>query len=254
MDQINETTESLLMRNKKVPDLFFESFKAALSYFPELTDKYIFVHETSFKGIQHASRAYPPVLNLGAAKAKWICPVVINKNQGINDFFRHLSFEQQTGLLAHELSHVSSYLELSRLGMVIFSIKYAFSKKFVRRIEKETDLRAVERGSGKHLLMERIELFKFLRDNSHPDIEDVYIRPDELLDSLKKYPNLYSEDNLKECVDALELLKKETELFDYSPYIPFSRKIKHSLKIIFAFIPEFMEIFYVVVIKKKHLK
>ena len=254
MDQINETTESLLMRNKKVPDLFFESFKAALSYFPELADKYIFVHETSFKGIQHASRAYPPVLNLGVSKSKWVYPIVINKNSDINNFFRNLPSERQTGLLAHELSHVSSYLELSRLEMIIFSVKYTFSKKFVRRIEKETDFQAVERGAGKHLLMERIDLFKFLKSNSHPDIEDIYIRPGELLDSLKKYPNLYSKDDLKECADALELLNKETELLDYSPHISFSKKIKYSLKIIFAFAPEFLEIFYVIIIKKKHLK
>lgn len=254
MDISNLKSESLSPRNKKIPDSISEAFSLALSFYPELSDKFIFIHETIFKGVQHTSRAYPPILNLNKKKSEWIYTIVINKSQNINTFFHNLSFNQRVGLLAHELSHIVAYNLFSRRKMVVFSIKYALNKKFVRRVEKETDLRVIARGAGKHLFMERIDLFKFQINNPYPYTEDIYIGPNELLENLKKYPNIYSDKDIEECINKLKSVEGEISSLDFSSYISFSRKFKHSAKIIFAFFPEFMELFYMVVIKKRHLK
>ena len=46
-----------IMHKKKSPEIFLEAFQKALSYFPELHDVYILVHETHLFGVQHTLRA-----------------------------------------------------------------------------------------------------------------------------------------------------------------------------------------------------
>ncbi len=238
------------MPNKKIPDEFLLAFKQALNHFSKLSDKNIFIYETPFVGVQHASRAYPPVISLGFRKSKWVYPIVVNQRRDIKIFFQSLSLEQKIGLLAHELSHVFVYSNFSRLGMIIFCIRYAFNKNFVRKIEKETDLRVVANGAGKCLFMERIAVFKFRRNKPYPETEDTYISPAELLDNLKKYPELYSEADLAECLDEFKLIEEELKYLKLPMRISASRKMKHSLKTLIAFLPEFCKIFYIVLIEK----
>ena len=255
MDQENEIkVEISLMHNKKVPVIFLDAFVVALKYFPELIDKYIFIYETPFSGVQHTSRAYPPILNLFISRKKWVYSIVINKNQDINIAFYKLSLEKQVGLLAHELSHSLAYSNYSRWKMIIFSFKYALSKKFVKIIEKETDLRVIEKGAGKHLFKERIDIFKFRKDNPYSDTDDIYIGPNELLDNLKKYPSLYSQSDINECLNVLKEVEKDIGPLDLSKGISFNQEIRHVFKTIIAFVPEFVELLYVVIIKKSYLK
>jgi hypothetical protein len=72
--------------------------------------------------------------------------------------------------------------------------------------------------------------------------------------NLKKYPNLYTEKDLEECLVELRLFELESKVSDFISDILLTRKIKHSLKIILAFVPEFIEMFYIIIIKRKHLK
>ena len=241
------------MLNQKVPKEFQPAFEKALNHFPELFDKYIFVYKTRFFGVQHAFRAYPPIFNLLSPKSKWVYLVAVNKRRSVRIIFSSLSLEEQVGLLAHELSHSSAYSDFSRIGLIIFSIRYAFSKKFVKRIEEETDLRVISRGAGKCLFMERIALFKFRLSRPYPETEDTYITPVEVLENLKKYPHLYTDKDLAECSSQLELIVEKLKLTYLPSRISGKRKIKHSLKTLMAFLPEFLKIFYIVVIKKAYI-
>ena len=77
--------DSVIMYKKKAPDIFLEPFRKALSYFPELRDIFVFVHETHLFGVQHTLRAYPPLTVLHWRKSKWVYPIVINQNKDINN-------------------------------------------------------------------------------------------------------------------------------------------------------------------------
>lgn len=62
---------------------------------------------------------------------------------------------------------------------------------------------------------------------------------------------MYNKNDIKRLI--LEKEKKE-KLLNRKKNISFLRKIKHSLKTIFGFIPEFIKMFYLITIKKIHLK
>ena len=242
-----------MINNKKCPEKFVDVFEKALSFFPELENVSIVVHEMPFYGVQHTTRAYPPIVILHWPKSKWTFPIVINKNRNINIPFSDLTEEQQIGILAHELSHVTKYINFSRRDILWFSVKYALNKEFVRKIEKETDLKVIEKGAGVYLLKERIHASYFRLNNPYPEVEDTYITQIDLVENLKKYPNLYSENDINTFVSQLENVKNEGKISHLPPKVSISRKIKHSVKTIIGFIPGFVEMFYIITIKKIHL-
>ena len=251
MNQNLNESEKQLMYHKKSPEIFLKPFLKALSYFPELHNTYIFIRETPFYGVQHTLRSYPPLVTLHWRKSKWAYPIVINKNKNINVPFHTLTFDQQVGFLVHELSHTSYYINFNRREIVKFAIKYAFNKNFVKKIEKETDLRVIEKGGGIYLFLERIFLLDWRKNNPYPETEDTYITPIELIENMKKYPNLYSKKEIEMYTIKLKEIKEEI----YSPsHISISRKIKHSLKTILGFVPGFFLMFYIITIKKVHLE
>ena len=238
---------------KKAPDKFKNVFLEALSYFPELDNTFVFLYEMPFFGVQHTSRSYPPLVILHWPKRKWVFPIVINKNKNINLPFENLNFEQQVGILSHELSHLAAYVNFSRRKILAFSIKYLFSKKFVRKIEQETDLRAIKNGAGIYLLDERIFSFEYRMNNPYPEVEDTYMSPREIIECLKRYPSLYDKGKIESYDIKLKNIKNNNLLVVPS-CITFSRKVKHILKTIIGFIPGFMGMFYIITIKKIHLK
>jgi len=224
----------------------------ALEFFPELSGKRIMIYESSFFGVQHTSRAYPPVINFFGKKSNWIYVVAVNKRRRIWKFFQSLSFEQKVGLFAHELSHLSYYSRRSRCGLIFFSLAYAFSKKFVRKIEKETDFYVVAKGAGKYLFGERITLCHFWESHPYPETEDTYIHPRELLAEMKKYPDFYPFQDLPIYTDALATVNREPQRpGGYFKGISVRRKFKHSLRTIVAFFPELIKLFRAVKKNKK---
>ncbi|MFA6274250.1 MAG: hypothetical protein WC662_03750 [Candidatus Paceibacterota bacterium] len=238
---------------QKVPQKFKEVFAKAISYFPELKNASILIHEMHFYGVQHTCRSYPPIVILHWRKRNWTYPIVINKNKSFNMPINNMSFNEQVGLFVHELSHIATYVKFNRREIIRFSIKYFFNKAFVRKIEKETDLRAIKNGAGIYLLEERIFEKKYRINNPYPEVEDTYLLPSEIIENLKRYPDLYSKEQIEKCftkLKAIEILNSVAFL----PKISFVRKIKHALKTIIAFIPAFSEMFYIVTIKKIHLE
>jgi len=242
-----------LMYRKKSPKIFLSAFQKALSYFPELHDTYIFIHEKSLFGVQHTLRAYPPFVVLHWKKQNWVYPIVINKNKSKNLSFYDLNYIEQIGLLTHELSHISKYITYSRRDIAKFSFQYATNKDYVRKIEEDTDKKVIERGGGLYLLAGRLSWLKFRLQNVYKETEDTYMLPDEFIDELKKFPNLYPNEVIENLVNNFEDLKKmpHYKLVVYGK-ISLSRRIKHGLKTVFSFIPEFFQMLYLIPIKKVH--
>ncbi|MFZ4648917.1 MAG: hypothetical protein ACOYMB_04825 [Patescibacteria group bacterium] len=254
MEKSEHWADNLLMYHKKSPKKFLESFKKALSFFPELRDVYVYICETKFYGVQHTLRAYPPLVTLHWPKSAWVYPITINKNKNINISFSDLSDDQQIGYLVHELSHIFTYQNFSRKDILLFSLKYAYDKKFVRSIEEDTDLEAIARGAGAYLLSGRIFSSTYRKSKPYRETEDTYVSSDYLFENLKKYPEFYSLDIIEDCASKLEE-KKELDKSRYSiQNISFTQKLRHSIKTIFAFFPGFFGMFYSITLKKRHFK
>lgn len=250
-DQSN--TDSWLYK-KKTSEIISKPFEKALGYFPELHDTYIFTHEALFYGVQHTVRSYPPLVILHWPKSKWVYPIVINKHSKVNISFYTLTEEQQVGLLLHELSHISTYINYSRSDIIILSFKYLINKKFVRNVEKSTDMKVIKKGAGFYLLAYRLHIAEFRINHVYPETQDTYMTPDELIDNMKKYSELYESEKLEVFIKKLEEVEKNNRSIMVRPTISFTREIKHSLKTLVAFIPAFIEMFYHITIKKVYRK
>lgn len=223
----------------KAPAEFMEPLQKALEFYPELKDKKILVHETRFLGVQHTSRAYPPAINFFSRRANWIYTVAINRRELTNDFFNSFDEEQKIGLFAHELSHISYYSRLSHFSLITFSLAYAFSKRFARKIERETDFYAISRGAGKYLFSERAAFCNFVSLHPNSEIEDTYVHPKELLAEMDRNGNRYSQEDKQVCQSILGELKREPIKSDrYLSGISPKRKLKHALRIFSALFPE----------------
>lgn len=241
-----------LMYRKKSPKIFLNAFEKALSYFPELNDTYIFIHEKHLFGVQHTLRAYPPFVTLHWKKSNWVYPIVINKNKSKNLSFYDMTEDEKIGVILHELSHISVYIKCTRMDIAnLFMYKYSTNKIWVKNMEKDTDKRVIERGAGVYLFKARLHWLKFGLKNIYKETDDTYMRPDEFISELKKFPNLYLKEDIEKLINDFEDVKKmpNYKLVIYNK-ISLSRRFKHGVKTVFSFIPEFFQMLYFIPIKK----
>lgn len=251
---INENTQFYFEAKKKFPTRMKSEFIEALNYFPELKDTYIFIREAAFSGVQHTVRAYPPLVTFFCKKSDWVYPIDINKNTKINIPFDALSKEQKIGLFLHEFSHISTYITFSRLKMFIFSFLYFFNKKFVRKIEHETDIKVLEKGAGFYLLTFRIQQLLVRIQKPYSETQDTYLTPKDIIFHMKKMPSLYKEDEIQKYEKKLNDIGFDTQNIRSVPKISFYRKISHSFKTAYTFFPVILQMFYIINIKKVHKK
>ena len=66
-------------------------------------------------------------------------------------YFGELSIEMKFGLIAHELSHLMQYERLGNLRLILFGLRYRFSKRFRKAMERDADTEAIRRGFRHHL-------------------------------------------------------------------------------------------------------
>lgn len=130
-----------------------------ITSYPVLTGVPIEIRE---KHIRTAMQVRPSLLSVFRPKHKrnyiiWVDSTklkVLGKNSEENLKIQH-------GLFGHELSHIVDYQSKNSLQLVLMGIAYASSKKYMRKVEYETDLRAIQHGFG-----EQIALFNRCIDNN----------------------------------------------------------------------------------------
>src|SRR3989344_2442449 len=88
-------------------------------------------------------------------------------------------FELQ-GLFSHELSHIEYYSEISWLQLGIFAVRYFVSNDFKKKVEGETDFRAIEKGFGEELLAFRENRLTTGSENDNKILIDYYLSPEEI--------------------------------------------------------------------------
>lgn len=145
----NDTGNSL---NAELFGAYFDHFPdikadilVALSYYPELQGVKI---RFSYRSIKQTMNSRPSPFNMFRKKVNWQYSIIVNNNKGKHKAlpFEKLPFSMKVGWLGHELAHTLQYQQMSSGEMMIFAYKYVFSKRFVRKAERYSDLITIEHG------------------------------------------------------------------------------------------------------------
>lgn len=138
-------------KNKELPVQYKEPILTALSHFPELKDVHI---------VFRIRKAYTPLTTkpnfAGIFKRKGHRTYIITiSNQTIDTLtrllFKNLTFEEQVGVIGHELSHVVDFNSKNFPQTVAIGFGH-LSKKYIDRMEFNTDRICVLHGLGEYLL------------------------------------------------------------------------------------------------------
>lgn len=124
------------------------AFKKAREYYPELINEDIRI---VYSDISSVMQSRPKIISLFLKKRTYL--IIINnnpENTGIN--YKKINKETLVGWFGHELAHIIDYKKMNFFQLIIFGIKYLFSRSFKRKIERKTDTTAVNRGLGKKLI------------------------------------------------------------------------------------------------------
>lgn len=194
MNPINEYHFS----NKIIPESIKKEAKIALSYYPELKDTPI---EFKFKESINKStmQAQPTFESLFKSRENRGYKILISTKFHIEkkEFdIEDVESDVLIGWFGHELGHVVDYSSHSTVGMLIFGIKYLFSKAHLKEVERTADMIAVNHGMTNYILATK----DFILNNVHisPEykarISKLYMSPEEIMEIVNsKDKNLESE-------------------------------------------------------------
>lgn len=184
--------------NKIIPANIAEEVKTALSYYPELKDTPIeFKYKSAIK--KSTMQAQPDLKSIFRSKEKRGYKILIStkfhieqKSFNIED----VESEVLIGWFGHELGHVVDYSDRSTLGMLVFGLKYLFSKSHLKEVERTADMIAINHGMVNYILATK----DFILNNVHISpaykqrIAKLYMSPEEIMEIVNsKSKNLEEE-------------------------------------------------------------
>ena len=136
------------------PQSIQEEAERALSYYPELYNTEV---EFKFNDMvrKNFMQAQPKWKSLFQSRKSRAYIVLISKEFKVED--HHFAIDQipkdvLIGWLGHELGHVMDYRSRSTISMIIFGIKYLYSKAHIKEVERAADDFAVKHGMGDYIL------------------------------------------------------------------------------------------------------
>ncbi len=137
--------DSLSSLRIDIPSNIKSEFIVALACFPEIRDKRL---EFRYKKIKGTMNARPDVMNILRTKSNRRYVILINNNMGKHKgiSLETLSPAARLGWYGHEVAHLQSYQMMNNLQMLIFSLRYISSIKYLQKVERFTDFLAIERG------------------------------------------------------------------------------------------------------------
>ena len=185
---------------KNIPKEFEEQVLIALSYFPELKNINI---KFRLKNRLTPLATRPNLISiLKNAKKRTYIITISTKSTSYLDviIFKNLNYNAQIGVLGHELSHVSNFIN-NGFGKMFHVISIEiFSKKRVNDFEYNTDLNCINHGLGYQLLDWSINVRKNLGsvnwlgavNLTANEKSERYMNPSTIIEILNNHP-LYQE-------------------------------------------------------------
>ncbi|HEY8400289.1 MAG TPA: hypothetical protein VIK89_03450 [Cytophagaceae bacterium] len=150
--QEQEELKKSFGHNKFLIDKYELQTLIALSYFPELKDvKITFRYKKKISPLMTRPTLWSALFKR-PEKRQYIVIISNNSNDNLDPvLFDKMPVNAQIGVLGHELSHISYFLNTSAWGM----IKIAFgnlSPKYLDKLEYHTDELTIDHGLGYQLL------------------------------------------------------------------------------------------------------
>ena len=173
---------SIAQRNVCIPEKYKAEILAALARFPELKD--VSIH---FRLVVHASAVYSAKPDLvscfrSAGKRRYVVMLLEHAPYPVcAALMKHLTPEMRVSVLAHELSHIVQY-EKCRSAASLLAMLGLYALPFCRRrIERNADKCAIERGLGEGLLAHA----NYIRSipgyiKEQPSLDRYYLKPGEI--------------------------------------------------------------------------
>jgi hypothetical protein len=133
-------------------------------------------------------------LFLKRQKRKYMVFIITDSGPLAEPVLMHnLPFNEQIGVLAHEICHASYYQRHSTLQMIKFGLQLFTQKKFMIAHEKSTDALIIYKGLGKHLyeyayFVRNDESTKELFEKFGTWLDDYYMTPDEIKKIMSELP------------------------------------------------------------------
>jgi coenzyme F420-reducing hydrogenase gamma subunit len=83
-------------------------------------------------------------------------------------------------ILAHEIQHISDYLNMSSAEIIALAARYSTNKKFHTEYERSTDKKTLEKGFGKGLIDYRLWVYQWLSPKQLKEKKRFYYTPEEI--------------------------------------------------------------------------
>ena len=178
-------------QNKTLPKGYEYQALLALSHYPELKDTPIdFLFEPVFLPL--ASRPSPVTVLLPWLERRyWV--VISNKSKPFFEaiLFHRLPFNEQVGVLGHELAHSVFYQDKHAYELAQIAYRYQHDNEYRISFERATDERAIAHGLGYQLYDYAFFVRKAFGDTPQEIAAEeggMYLSPKEIKQGMKVYP------------------------------------------------------------------
>lgn len=186
MQSLGRVHDKIFLKNKDAPAVCQDAVTYALSFFPELKTVPIqFYYKPSV--LPHKSRPTFRSVFRKANKNRVYKVTISSKTvpELTPLIFDNLTFNEQVGMIAHELAHVIQFQKSSTLGLLKTGFAYLF-KTARTQLEQEADKIAIQRGLGWELYA-----FSNARERISPDnpvveyLSTFYLSPEEIMQYMR---------------------------------------------------------------------
>ena len=184
-------------RNKTLAKGFEYQCLLALSHYPQLKETPIdFVVQPAY--LQLSARPDPKTILFPWIKRKYLV-IISNDTGNENDpiLLKRTPFNEQVGIIGHELAHIVFYLDKKAMYFVPLAYKYKYRfKEFAKGFERDTDKRAIAHGLGYQLYDFAFFVRKAFGDTQEEIEEDkggLYLSPSEIAQEMSNYQYFYKD-------------------------------------------------------------
>ncbi len=155
-----------------------EAFRIARSHYPELKTTII---DLKLKKTDYIMKTLPEALFILKNKKKRKYVIYISKNKNKNAIAQ-MSSKELIGIFGHELGHIVDYKQKNNLKIIILGCRYLFSKKYLIKKEKDTDIIAIKHGLHRELKQSMVFLLKnqSLSKHTRNRQKNNYLQPKEI--------------------------------------------------------------------------
>jgi len=202
VDEEYSSLKDSFSTNKEIPAKFEKQILYALSYFPELRQARIkFVLRRDHGGIISSRPTIGGIFQRSSKRQYVVFIEDSSTSKSLNYHFRYADVNGQTGIVAHELSHIVYFSHHSGVGLLRLAAAH-LSRKYMDRFEYNTDSATIVRGFGYQLIAWNVFLRKAF------GVPNPETAPDPFINSAKR-ERYMSFTSIRRVMDKSPIYKEE---------------------------------------------